>query len=120
MIEEKAVDRMMAFAKWCKETGLVKSRYEFEALCGLSRNYLNDTRIHSRGNIGVEIVEKVYNRFPMLNISWIVTGRGDMIASLKSEEKVAATNARLIDRINRAIDILANGCDTEKAGQEQQ
>ena len=77
--EERASDRLFAFADWCVRGGRGKSRRAFEIMCGMTNNYLYNTKTLTNGNVGVDTINKVHKIFPMLNIVWIVTGKGKMI-----------------------------------------
>jgi len=70
---------MIKFADWCKKGNLCRSKSDFERVCGLTHNYLYNTSINTKSNVGVEAIIKIHDRFPMLNITWVVTGKGAMI-----------------------------------------
>ena len=48
---------------------------KFEALCGLSRGYIN----HLNGAISTEKLQKIISACPDLNPMWLATGEGDML-----------------------------------------
>ena len=79
MKEEKVIDRMIKFADWCKKGNLCRSKSDFERLCGLTHNYLYNSKLNTKSNIGVDAIAKIHDKFPMLNITWVVTGKGAMI-----------------------------------------
>ncbi len=54
------------------------SAYAFEHHCELSNGYLGK-QFKGKGNIGSAILIKVEEKFPDLNIQWLVTGKGKMI-----------------------------------------
>lgn len=85
-MEGNAIDRLIKFAEWCKKVGYCKSRLGFESMCGLSRNYLYNTKINSKGNVGAEHLAKIYKVFPMLSPRWVITGEGDMIEDSELKE----------------------------------
>lgn len=57
----------------------------FEAEFGLSNGYINNI---SR-SIGIDLLEKISNKYPDLDIEWLLLGRGEM---LKPGEKTVNTN----------------------------
>ena len=58
--------------------------YEFERKCEVSNGYLNSRKTGTRG-IGSEILEKIYKNYPDLNLIWLITGDGEMIADLHTQ-----------------------------------
>lgn len=94
MKEERSIDRLFLFVDWCKNGRLIKSRLEFERICGLSNNYLYNSRNNTKSSIGVDILAKVHSKFPMLNLTWIITGVGAMISHVPDEGYVEAYNSQ--------------------------
>ena len=62
MKEERVIDRMMKFADWCKKGNLCKSKSDFERICGLTHNYLYNSTINTKSNIGVEAIAKIHKQ----------------------------------------------------------
>ncbi len=54
------------------------SPYAFERACGLANGYLGK-QLKGRGRIGSEILEKIHAACHELNLTWLVTGEGEMI-----------------------------------------
>lgn len=77
--DQRSIDRLYKFAKWCKGKKYVKTLNEWEAVCGLGSKYLSNTLQSPRGSVGAEVLEKVYRQFPTINLTWVVTGDGEMI-----------------------------------------
>ena len=88
--DERVIDRLLQFSEWAKEGKLVKSRMEFEQKCGLSYNYLYNTRYMTKRGVGCEMVAKIHEAFPMLNLVWVITGKGSMITMQPDEGYKAA------------------------------
>jgi len=84
----RSIDRLYRFAEWCREFKLVRSLSEWEAECGLSGRYLSNTIESTKGSVGAEILEKVYRRFPAIDLTWVITGEGSMINSRMEVPKV--------------------------------
>ena len=87
---ERAIDRLKIFAQYAREElKLVKGFNSFEAYCGLSNNYINcsDRGGKTKGNIGSDSIARISEAFPMLNIKWLCTGKGEMIDDRYDAEK---------------------------------
>ena len=71
-------DRLKEFVRYLQLT----NQY-FEAECGLSNGYIANIR----KGIGLMAMEKILEKHPELNKTWLLTGKGEMInESLKNEE----------------------------------
>ena len=85
---------MKIFAEYVRtELKLVKGFNSFEAFCGLSNNYINssDRGGKSKGTISSDIIARVSEKFPMLNIKWLCSGEGEMLDDKQvAEEKLEA------------------------------
>lgn len=69
----KPINRLIEFSKY---KGLTKKSFEIEM--GLSNGQLSNSE--RRGSdIGAELISKVEEKFPELNIHWLVTGKGNML-----------------------------------------
>lgn len=80
--QERAIDRLKKFAQYARyELKMVKGYNSFEAYCGMSLGYMAslDKNGKGKGKIGSDTIAKVLNKFPMLNIEWLCTGKGDML-----------------------------------------
>lgn len=51
-----------------------------EMECGISNGYLGKQR-KNNGSFGGNILRKIEKRFPELNITWLISGEGDMITT---------------------------------------
>ena len=56
------------------------SPYIFEKNCGIANGYLNKQK-KGNGTIGSKIVEKITAKYKDLNITWLLTGNGQMLSS---------------------------------------
>ena len=54
------------------------SAYAFERACDLSNGYLGK-QYRGKGTMGSEVLLKIQECFPDLNIHWLLTGKGRMI-----------------------------------------
>lgn len=94
---QRSIDRLYDFAIWCKTTKLVKTINEWEVKCGLGARYLTNTVLSAKGSVGADILDKVYRTYPMLNLSWVITGEGGMLVL----EKHAKYEKAIIDELER-------------------
>lgn len=63
------------------------SAYAFERSCDLSNGYLGK-QYRGKGTMGSEVLLKIQECFPDLNIHWLLTGKGRMIRhALPPEEE---------------------------------
>lgn len=92
---QRSIDRLYAFAQWLKQNGYVKTFVQFESACGLAKNYLTNTLQSPKGSVGADIIRSAYLSFPFLNITWVVTGEGEMINVPHQQ------HAEISDLINR-------------------
>ena len=103
--DERPIDRLFAFADWCVDGKLCKSRRAFEIMCGMTNNYLYNTKTLTNGNLGVYAICKVHKVFPMLNITWIITGKGKMIDYVPDEGYRDAYN-EIMRKVKEIKDIV--------------
>lgn len=89
-VNERAIDRLDEFCKWCIDQKLVKSRSDFEVKCGMGRAYLrNSLAASNKGNIGADVMASVKRTFPMLSLDWLVLGDGNMLTAMPSGGYIA-------------------------------
>lgn len=68
------IDRLRDFHSFLKEKGF-GGRNVFEREIGVSEGYLSQVK---RKGVNSDVLEKVSEKFPDLNLDWLVTGRGSM------------------------------------------
>ena len=54
------------------------TKAEFGRSIGVSASYVTSMRDNGRASIGVEKIERIRQRYPDLNIEWLLTGNGKM------------------------------------------
>ena len=74
---------------------------QFEQLCNLSNGYVNQIK----RSIGEEKLKTISRRFPDLNISWVLTGIGNMIQNqdIKDSNNNKTIKEAIIQRIKKII-----------------
>lgn len=76
---ERAIDRLRKFARYARDKGVVKGENSFEAYCELSNRYIYNSIRNGKGAIGTDIIARIVDKFPELNVKWLCTGKGNMI-----------------------------------------
>lgn len=74
---KRPIDRLKEFAEYLKKTRKVQNMGEFEANCGLAKKYIANS-ILQNGNIRADTLSLIYNAYPFLNLTWLITGEGTM------------------------------------------
>lgn len=62
-----------------------------EMECGLSNGYLGKQR-KNKGSFGGAILLRIEKRFPELNITWLLSGEGEMLNPIYREVKIQPFN----------------------------
>ena len=101
------------------------SPYIFEKSCGIANGYLSK-QAKGKGTIGSKIIEKITARYNDLNVTWLLTGTGQMLTShfyvqsdhvsaLAENEPAYETGQNTIKALREKILILENAlADKEK------
>jgi hypothetical protein len=101
------------------------SPYTFERNCSIANGYISK-QTKGKGNIGSEIIERITEQYADLNITWLLTGKGQMLANhiyiqtdhvstLAEDEAVYDSLKQTITSLNDKILILENAlADKEK------
>lgn len=79
-----ALDRLKLFLK---ENKIGQTKFEEQA--GFGRGYISKIK----GSIGSDLICKMSEVFPNLNIDWLITGRGDMLISDNMNVSVGRDNS---------------------------
>lgn len=88
-LEIRPIDRIQQLIEWLKEHKVIRSRYAFEKLCGLSDNYIKNTLNTDIGAPSVLIIARIYKTFPDVSLEWLVTGEGRMFKSREPDVEIA-------------------------------
>lgn len=82
----------------------MKTLNEFEVTCGLGMKYLSNTLQSPKGSVGAEVLEKVYRQFPTINLTWVVTGEGEMTPA--DSERALGLKAEIGNIENQIFDLI--------------
>lgn len=74
----KAIDRLVLFQRHVRKE--IGGQNKFESYCGISNGYLSNMSKNGSSTT-TDIMLKVSERFPDLNINWLITGEGEMLLS---------------------------------------
>ena len=85
----KVIDRLQEYLAY-KQI----SPYTFERTCGIANGYLKK-QMKGKGSIGSDIVERINEKYKDLNVTWLLTGKGQMmITNYKASDHVSAISER--------------------------
>ena len=100
------------------------SPYTFERTCGIANGYLKK-QMKGKGSIGSEIVERITEQYRDLNITWLLTGKGQMlignyshadhVSAISERESIYSNHEQAIRSLREKILILESAlADKEK------
>lgn len=100
--KESAATRLHTFVMYAKKEKMIKSVRNFEDECGLSNGYINSSLNASSGSIGSDSIARIVEKFPMLNVHWLCTGKGNML-NYEGKEKEYKEVMSLISELQNAV-----------------
>lgn len=100
------------------------SPYTFERNCAIANGYLKK-QIKGKGTLGSDIVERITEKYRDLNVTWLMTGKGQMIigqyphpdhvSAIAERESIYSTHEQVISTLREKILILERAlADKEK------
>lgn len=106
----KVTDRLQEFLNYKNI-----SPYTFERSCGIANGYLKK-QIKGKGTLGSDIVERITEKFRDLNVTWLMTGKGQMligqyqhtdhVSAISERESIYSTHEQVISTLREKILIL--------------
>lgn len=72
----RIIDRLMKYLEYKKITA-----YSFERNCKVANGYLSKQR-KGKGTIGSDILERIYQNYSDLNLTWLLAGEEDMLLKI--------------------------------------
>lgn len=104
----EAIDRLLVFQKYVSKQ--IGGQNKFEVLCGLSIGLLNNAS-KKKGSVTIRTIERIKEKFPDLNINWIVTGEENMLVSESKQSNIDYKEAykeavKAIESLNNVIQIM--------------
>lgn len=102
-----ATDRLLEFQRYMSKK--IGGQNKFEKHCGISTGCLNNAA-KSGMTVSMKTVTKVKEKFPDLNMNWVVTGEGDMlIGDTNTDYKEAYEEClKAIESLNNVIKTANN------------
>lgn len=101
--------------------------YAFERACGVANGYLGK-QLKGKGSIGSDILEKISQEYPDLNLVWLITGQGKMLVrplrrkplsetdgfEMQDDEQVYAVRNKLIEVLKEQLEVLSTSLPATK------
>lgn len=75
---ERVIDRLIKLQQSLKNS--IGGQNKFEAYVGVSAGYISNMNKNS-GGISSDVMLKLKDKFPDLNLDWLITGNGEMLKS---------------------------------------
>lgn len=103
-----ATDRLLEFQRYMSKK--IGGQNKFEKYCGISTGCLNNA-VKSKMITSMKTVIKVKEKFPDLNMNWIVTGEGEMLLTNEIERNIDYKEAyeeclKAIESLNNVIKMM--------------
>lgn len=115
-MEERAIDRLRKFARYARDKGVVKGENSFEAYCELSNRYIYNSIRNGKGAIGTDIIARIVDKFPELNVKWLCTGKGNMIETdIDANVNYTNKSESFVDFVERRIEERGDITESTKA-----
>jgi hypothetical protein len=100
------------------------SPYTFERNCGIANGYLKK-QMKGKGTLGSDIVERITEKYRDLNVTWLMTGKGQMlighyphtdhVSAIAERESIYSNHEQVISTLREKILILERAlADKEK------
>lgn len=107
--------RLREFVAWAQGRGMCRSEFDFERQCSLSPKYIGNNSRTGKGNIGTEVLGRITTAYPQLNLAWLCTGNGPMLADggstlnadYKQAYEAAMAQIEALNRIIKQLTIIA-------------
>lgn len=84
----RIIDRLTKYLEYKKITA-----YSFERNCKVANGYLSKQR-KGKGTIGSDILERIYQNYSDLNLTWLVAGEDDMLLKIPRGQSYFAEPAQ--------------------------
>lgn len=89
----KAIDRIFSIIK-----ALGMSARQFDMSIGASNGYTLRMK-KNNASVGSDILERIVEKYPFVNINWIVTGRGTMFGITEEDKPVKELSLSEVEKI---------------------
>lgn len=102
----RLIDRLYLYLEFKSLTA-----YAFERACGIANGYLKK-QYNGKGSVGSDILEKIHQHYPDLNMLWLLAGDGEMIIRdsnlilKENEEKYMTIKDEMITLLQAQIAFL--------------
>lgn len=86
MIDSQLKERVKKFLSYCRI-----SNTEFAEIASVTPAYINSIK----KNISFEVLEKIAELNPRLNLAWLLWGKGEMLTDVSDFQKIIEENENL-------------------------
>lgn len=83
---EKTINRILNFIKY---SGM--SVRQFDLSIGASNGYTL-RMVKNNASVGSDVIEKIIQKYPEINLVWLITGKGPMLIPKTSSENIKETD----------------------------
>ena len=83
----------------------LRNQAELVGLLGLSKGYVSQI-VTGKREPSEQIVRRFANAFPEINISWLLTGDGEMTEKFDGYQKMLDTINALVEQNGKLLDII--------------
>jgi len=102
----------------------------FEEVCNISNGYLGK-QLKGKGAIGSDIMERIHNVYPELNLMWLITGKGTMLIEpglykkedadliMQEEDAIYQTKTKMVTILREQLDALETAFPEKKKRQRK-
>jgi hypothetical protein len=121
----RVIDRLYRFIK---SKQMLASK--FEEVCNISNGYLGK-QLKAKGAIGSDIMERIHNVYPELNLMWLITGKGTMLVDpglhkkedadliMQEEDAIYQTKSKMVTILREQLDALETAFPEKKKRQRK-
>ncbi|MCF6184808.1 MAG: helix-turn-helix domain containing protein [Bacteroidales bacterium] len=71
-------ERFLKLVTYVTTNNIVKNKKELAKLIGVSSSSLTEI-FSGRSNVGIKVIQNAVLSFDMINVEWLITGRGEML-----------------------------------------
>lgn len=103
---ERVIDRLILFQQSVKK--VIGGQNKFESYIGLSTGYISNMSKNS-GGISSDVMLKLKDKFPDLNLDWLITGSGEMLKSATPTSVSASSDNSISYRLVPLLNLDAVG-----------
>jgi len=101
-------ERLKLLITCLKDARKIHNQTDFGKIVGLSKGYVSQL-LKGEREISEQIVFKIYEEFPYINLNWLLTGEGEQPVNISLHDDISTNNQGNIHHI-------AGNCNSIKTG----